>query len=159
MTTTQKRGRGRPRSPIPASRHIHHDVAALDHRTTELGIPSTAIAAHIGVAPTTVDAWRRGIHSPHFREMCMWAELVGLRVAVKLGADVLAEGIAVASGLRKLRTDRGISSARMAVIRCIPATAVTAFERDAPQTARLGTIDAHITALGLRLTVLRGSDA
>ncbi|GIH26017.1 hypothetical protein Aph01nite_43270 [Acrocarpospora phusangensis] len=159
MTDTQKRRRGRGRAPIPLGRRVHHVVVTLDRRTAELGMPSIQVAPLLGVAPTTLSSWRTGTHSPPYLETCTWADLVGLRLAVVLGAEVLAEGPEVVARLRELRQKLGLPTAEVAARRRIAPTKVTHLERTATTIPpQLITIDAQITALGLRLTVLNGRD-
>lgn len=137
---------------------LHPVVAALDHRSRALDLPSKKLASRIGVSTSCVTRWRAGSHGPLFGNILKWADVVGLRVAAVDGGEVVAEGPAIIADLANLRERRGILQGEIARIRSVAQPAVSRLERSPKNgtDAQLAAVEAQLSALGLRLTVLPG---
>lgn len=137
---------------------LHPVVAALDHRSRALDLSSREVAKRIGVTKTCVTKWRAGDSTPYVRNAVRWADTVGLRIAAVDEQQVFAEGLAVITDLANLRKDRGLRQGEVARIRSVAQASVCRLEH-APARGtdvQLAALDAQLSALGLRLTVLNG---
>jgi DNA-binding XRE family transcriptional regulator len=134
----------------------HPIVATLDARTRDLDITQTALAHAIGTYPHALYKWRTGQASPPLACVALWADHVGLILAVVTPTrQVVAAGVSILRDLVSLRQLTGISQRDLAARRRVSQNTVSALERGIRNRPHLRTVDDHLTALGLRLVLLR----
>lgn len=133
----------------------HPIVASLAARTSDLDIPWGQLAEAISAHPRAVYAWRTGQAAPYFASAVAWAEHVGLILAaVDERGRILAVGADIPGRLTEFRKRLGLSQREVAERRHMAPRCVSALERGSYRPT-LRTVAEHLTALGLRLVLLR----
>lgn len=131
----------------------HPIVAALTHRTRDLGITWAALSRGINVRQRAVRHWRDGRADPFFSSVVAWADHVGLIVAVvDHDRRILAAGASITASLADLRRRGGVTQQAAAERRNVRPQCVSTLERGA-RSPYLSTLDAHLDALGLQLAL------
>ncbi|MEU8199395.1 helix-turn-helix domain-containing protein [Microbispora amethystogenes] len=137
------------------TRTLHPVIAALNARTRDLDLHLGHLGEALGVNPRTLYTWRTGQAAPFFTSAVSWAENLGLVLAaVDQHRRVIATGTDIPRRFAQIRQQAGLSQKALAARRYVPHETVSALERCANRPT-LRTVDVHLTALGLTLTVLR----
>lgn len=119
----------------------------LGVRRRVLRVRIRRLAGDLGVWPDTVTRWEYGPNSPRFTHVVAYAELVGLRVVLRHGRHILAEGLAIPGALPRLRKAAGLTQGELAPIVHVGKSGVAMFETRG--CTRLASIEMYAAGLGL----------
>ncbi len=121
----------------------------LGQRRRDMRIPRHVMAAHIGVAASTILRWECGQRSPHFRHAVAYAGRVGCLVVLADGRRVLAEGMDIPGALPRLRKAAGLTHREFAPLLHVGKTGVVMQEVHGFRT--LVSVERYAAGLGLAL--------
>lgn len=121
-----------------------------------LRITGVAMAHHLGVRPRAVSLWENGHVSPRLPHLLGYAVRVKRRLVVHDGSRILAEGQDILAVLPQVRRSTGLLQRDVAEAMRVGRPAVAMFETR--RSATLVSVEAYVTALGLRLGVAPARD-
>jgi predicted transcriptional regulator len=141
---------------VKTAARVHPIIVALDHRTRHLGIKQCDLARALGVNSSSVRSWRTARRAPAYVHVARWAEHVGLTLAaISVDRRIVASGPSLPARFRDLRVESGRSQAEVGARRHVRGECVSSMEIGRRAHPGLVTVDDHLAALDLRLTLLR----